>query len=73
MLRLARQRLGFTQKAAGERLTVPQPVLSRIENGIAVPDHPAKRINELLPWNWHSLKASPTPLKHDQPSAHDRP
>ena len=38
MLRLARQRLGFTQKLAAERLEVAQPVLSRFENGIAEPD-----------------------------------
>src|SRR4051812_28244994 len=38
MLRLARQRLGFTQKAAAERLSVAQPVLSRIENGVAEAD-----------------------------------
>ncbi len=38
MLRLARQRLGVTQKLAAERLKVVQPVLSRYENGIAEPD-----------------------------------
>jgi Zn-dependent peptidase ImmA (M78 family)/DNA-binding XRE family transcriptional regulator len=38
MLRLARQRLGFTQKAAATRLGIPQPVLSRIENGVATAD-----------------------------------
>jgi Zn-dependent peptidase ImmA (M78 family)/transcriptional regulator with XRE-family HTH domain len=38
MLRLARQRLGFTQKAASSRLAIPQPVLSRIENGVATAD-----------------------------------
>jgi Zn-dependent peptidase ImmA (M78 family)/DNA-binding XRE family transcriptional regulator len=38
MLRLARQRLGFTQKTAAERLGIPQPVLSRIENGVASAD-----------------------------------
>lgn len=38
MLRLARQRLGFTQKAACERLGVAQPVLSRFENSAAEPD-----------------------------------
>ena len=38
MLRLARQRLGFTQKAAAARLGIPQPVLSRIENGVATAD-----------------------------------
>jgi Zn-dependent peptidase ImmA (M78 family) len=38
MLRLARQRLGFTQKAAAERLGIVQPVLSRIENGLSQAD-----------------------------------
>ncbi|WP_245421744.1 helix-turn-helix domain-containing protein [Rhodoplanes serenus] len=38
MLRLARQRLGFTQKAAAARLGVVQPVLSRMENGVLAPD-----------------------------------
>jgi Zn-dependent peptidase ImmA (M78 family) len=38
MLRLARQRLGFTQKAASARLGIAQPVLSRLENGPAEPD-----------------------------------
>jgi Zn-dependent peptidase ImmA (M78 family)/DNA-binding XRE family transcriptional regulator len=38
MLRLARQRLGFTQKTAASRLGVVQPVLSRIENGVTEPD-----------------------------------
>jgi Zn-dependent peptidase ImmA (M78 family)/transcriptional regulator with XRE-family HTH domain len=38
MLRLARQRLGFTQKAAAMQLGVVQPLLSRFENGMAVPD-----------------------------------
>ncbi len=38
MLRLARQRLGFTQKAAAARLGIVQPVLSRIENGLSSPD-----------------------------------
>ncbi len=38
MLRLARQRLGFTQKAAASQLGVAQPVLSRFENGPAEPD-----------------------------------
>src|SRR5579862_219438 len=38
MLRLARQRVGFTQKAAASKLEVVQPVLSRFENGIAEPD-----------------------------------
>lgn len=39
MLRLARQRKGFTQKYASSRLGVPQPALSRYENGAADPDH----------------------------------
>src|ERR1700730_4461904 len=38
MLALARQRLGFTQKAAATRLGIPQPVLSRIENGVSTAD-----------------------------------
>jgi len=38
MLRLARQRLGFTQKEAAARLGVAQPVLSRFENGLGIPD-----------------------------------
>jgi transcriptional regulator with XRE-family HTH domain len=38
MLRLARQRLGFTQKVAAARLGVVQPLLSRLENGMATPD-----------------------------------
>jgi Zn-dependent peptidase ImmA (M78 family)/transcriptional regulator with XRE-family HTH domain len=38
MLRLARQRLGFTQKSAASRLDVVQPLLSRIENGVSAPD-----------------------------------
>jgi Zn-dependent peptidase ImmA (M78 family)/transcriptional regulator with XRE-family HTH domain len=38
MLRLARQRLGFTQKIAAAKLGVVQPVLSRYENGISDPD-----------------------------------
>lgn len=38
MLRLARQRLGFTQKNAAFRLGLLQPVLSRYENGLAEPD-----------------------------------
>ncbi len=38
MLRLARQRLGFTQKAAAARLGILQPVLSRYENSISEPD-----------------------------------
>src|ERR1700730_6890220 len=38
MLRLARQRLGLTQKAAAMQLGVLQNVLSRFENGVATPD-----------------------------------
>lgn len=38
MLRLARQRLGFTQKHAAARLGIAQPVLSRMENGVVAPD-----------------------------------
>jgi len=38
MLRLARQRLGLTQKLASTKLGIPQPVLSRLENGIAEAD-----------------------------------
>ena len=38
MLRLARQRLGFTQKKAAGIMDVPQPVLSRYENEISEPD-----------------------------------
>lgn len=38
MLRLARQRLGFTQIAAATKLGIPQPVLSRFESGVAEPD-----------------------------------
>jgi Zn-dependent peptidase ImmA (M78 family) len=38
MLRLARQRLGFTQKVAAGRLGILQPVLSRFENGVSEPD-----------------------------------
>jgi Zn-dependent peptidase ImmA (M78 family)/transcriptional regulator with XRE-family HTH domain len=38
MLRLARQRLGLTQKAAAMQLGVLQSVLSRFENGVAMPD-----------------------------------
>ncbi|MEO5806797.1 XRE family transcriptional regulator [Devosia sp.] len=38
MLRLARQRLGFTQIAAATKLGIPQPVLSRIESGVAEVD-----------------------------------
>jgi len=38
MLRLARQRKGFTQKEAASRLGTIQPLLSRFENGLADPD-----------------------------------
>ena len=38
MLRLARQRLGFTQKLAAAKLGIVQPVLSRYENGVSEPD-----------------------------------
>ncbi len=38
MLRLARQRTGFTQKDAASRLGIVQPVLSRFENGLSEPD-----------------------------------
>lgn len=38
MLRLARQRLGLTQKDAATRLGTVQPVLSRLENGVSDPD-----------------------------------
>lgn len=38
MLRLARQRLGLTQKTAASQLGVLQNVLSRFENGVATPD-----------------------------------
>lgn len=38
MLRLARQRKGFSQKEAAARTGVVQPVLSRYENGITEPD-----------------------------------
>ena len=38
MLRLARQRLGLTQKDAAAKLGITQPVLSRLENGAADPD-----------------------------------
>jgi Zn-dependent peptidase ImmA (M78 family)/transcriptional regulator with XRE-family HTH domain len=38
MLRLARQRKGFPQKEAAPKLGIPQPVLSRFENGVAEPD-----------------------------------
>ena len=37
MLRLARQRLGLTQKSASAQLDVPQPHLSRYENSISEP------------------------------------
>lgn len=36
LLRIARQRLGFSQGEAAERLTVPQTSLSRYETGVAV-------------------------------------
>lgn len=35
MLRLARQRKGFHQTQAAERLGIEQPILSRMENGVA--------------------------------------
>lgn len=38
MLRLARQRLGFTQKSAASKLGITQPILSRFENGPSEPD-----------------------------------
>lgn len=38
MLRLARQRRGFTQKEAASRLGIIQPLLSRFENGLAEPE-----------------------------------
>jgi Zn-dependent peptidase ImmA (M78 family)/transcriptional regulator with XRE-family HTH domain len=38
MLRLARQRLGLTQKNAAEQLGIIQPLLSRFENGVSEPD-----------------------------------
>ena len=38
MLRLARQRLGLTQKDASKRLGIPQPLLSRFENRVSEPD-----------------------------------
>lgn len=38
MLRLARQRLGFTQKEAAGRLGSVQPLLSRFENSVSEPD-----------------------------------
>jgi Zn-dependent peptidase ImmA (M78 family)/transcriptional regulator with XRE-family HTH domain len=38
MLRLARQRKGFTQKQAASKLGVVQPVLSRYENAVSDPD-----------------------------------
>ncbi len=37
LLRVARQRKGFSQGEAAERFSVPQAALSRYENGIAVP------------------------------------
>lgn len=38
MLRLARQRKGFTQKQAAAKLGIVQPVLSRYENAVSEPD-----------------------------------
>jgi Zn-dependent peptidase ImmA (M78 family) len=38
MLRLARQRRGFTQKMSADRLGIPQGVLSRLENGLSDAD-----------------------------------
>jgi Zn-dependent peptidase ImmA (M78 family) len=38
MLRLARQRVGLTQKSAAARLAIVQPVLSRFENSVGEPD-----------------------------------
>jgi Zn-dependent peptidase ImmA (M78 family) len=38
MLRLARQRKGFSQKEAAKRTWIAQPLLSRYENGVADPD-----------------------------------
>lgn len=38
MLRLARQRKGFTQIAAAAKLGLPQPILSRMESGVAETD-----------------------------------
>ena len=38
MLRLARQRLGITQKSAAASLGIVQPVLSRLENGLSEAD-----------------------------------
>jgi Zn-dependent peptidase ImmA (M78 family)/transcriptional regulator with XRE-family HTH domain len=38
MLRLARQRKGFTQKQAAAKLGIVQPVLSRYENAVSDPD-----------------------------------
>ena len=43
MLRLARQRLGMTQKSAAIHLQIAQPVLSRIENGVAEADNDVLR------------------------------
>jgi Zn-dependent peptidase ImmA (M78 family) len=37
LLRVARQRLGFSQGEAAERLAVPQTSLSRYETGVAIP------------------------------------
>jgi Zn-dependent peptidase ImmA (M78 family)/transcriptional regulator with XRE-family HTH domain len=37
LLRVARQRLGFSQGEAAEKLSVPQVTLSRYENSVAVP------------------------------------
>jgi Zn-dependent peptidase ImmA (M78 family)/transcriptional regulator with XRE-family HTH domain len=37
LLRIARQRLGFSQGEAAERLGVPQVTLSRYENAVAIP------------------------------------
>lgn len=39
MLRLARQRKGLTQKFAAGKLGIPQPVLSRYENGASDPNN----------------------------------
>ena len=38
-----------------------------------LPDHPAKRIDELLPWNWQPQKRRSRRLSADQPSARKRP
>ena len=37
LLRIARQRLGFSQGEAAERLSIPQTALSRYETGVAIP------------------------------------